>query len=78
MGVRRSNVGPLKTSPFGQSLCQTQISILDILNVCLRLKSSPSLTVTKIEHFLKGPRFPYMICCFRRSLSIIEYTANFS
>jgi len=32
---------------------QAQISILKILNVFLRLKFSPSLNLTKIEHFSK-------------------------
>ena len=38
---------------FAQSLCQSQISILEILNIFLRLKFSPSSTLTKIEHFSK-------------------------
>ena len=42
-----------KTSPFAQSLRQTQISILKILKVFLRLKSSSSLTLNKIECFIK-------------------------
>jgi hypothetical protein len=40
-------------SPFAQSLCQTQISILEIFNIFLRLKFSPSSTLAKIEHFSK-------------------------
>jgi hypothetical protein len=36
---------------FVQSLCQAQILIRGILNVCLWLKFSPSLTLNKIEHF---------------------------
>ena len=35
---------------FPQSLRQAQILILEILNVFLRLKSSPSLTLQKISH----------------------------
>jgi hypothetical protein len=31
-----------------------QILILEILNVCLRFKSSPSLNLNKIEHFSKA------------------------
>ncbi|MBE9547743.1 MAG: hypothetical protein IMF10_09680 [Proteobacteria bacterium] len=42
-----------KTPPFDQSLRQIQILILKILNVFLRLKSSSSLTLNKIEHFAK-------------------------
>ena len=42
-----------KTSPFAQFLRQTQILILEILNVCLWLKSSSSLNLNKIEHFSK-------------------------
>jgi hypothetical protein len=40
-------------SPFAQSLCQTQISILEIYHMFLWLKFSPSLTLAKIEHFSK-------------------------
>ncbi len=40
-----------KTSPFAQYLRQAQILILEILNVFLWLKFSPSLTLNKIEHF---------------------------
>jgi hypothetical protein len=39
--------------PFAQSLCQAQISILEILNIFLWLKFSPSLTLTKIDLFSK-------------------------
>ena len=42
---------PCKTSPFAQFLRQTQILILEILNVYLRLKSSSSLNLSKIGHF---------------------------
>jgi len=42
-----------KTPPFGQSLRQTQISILEIFYIFLWLKLSPSLILTKIEHFSK-------------------------
>ena len=40
-----------KTSPFAQYLRQAQILILEILNVFLWLKFSPSLILNKIEHF---------------------------
>jgi len=55
-----------KTSPFAQSLRQTQILVLKILKVFLRAKSSPSLTLNKIEHFAKvsKPRASYLICAF--------------
>ena len=42
-----------KTPPFTQFWRQTQILILKILNVFLRLKFSPSLNLNKIEHFSK-------------------------
>ena len=42
-----------KTTPFAQSLRQTQILILEILNVLLWLKFSPSLTLNEIDHFSK-------------------------
>ena len=44
---------PLKNAPFAQSLRQTQILILEILNVFLWLKFSSSLTLNKIECFSK-------------------------
>ena len=44
---------PYKTSPFAQFLRQTQILILEILNVYLCLKSSSSLNLSKIGHFLR-------------------------
>jgi hypothetical protein len=40
-------------SLFGQSLCQTQISILELLHIFLWLKFSSFLTLAKIELFLK-------------------------
>ncbi len=40
-------------SPFAQSLCRAQISILEIFHIFLRLKFSPSSTLVKIEHFSK-------------------------
>ena len=58
-----------KTLLFARFQCQTQISILEIPNVCLGLKSSPSpgsrsgifdLNLNKDEHFSKvslGLRF---------------------
>jgi len=46
-----------KTPSFVQSLCQTQILILEILNVCLWLKFSSSLTLSKIEPFSKASIF---------------------
>jgi len=49
-----SKLGDLcKTLLFARFQCQTQISILEILNVCLGLKSSPSLNLNKDEHFSK-------------------------
>jgi len=45
------NRGNFKTSPFAQYLRQAQILILEILNVFLWLKFSPSLILIKIEHF---------------------------
>jgi hypothetical protein len=39
--------------PFAQFRRQTQILILEILNVFLRLKFSPFLNLDKIEHFSK-------------------------
>jgi len=42
-----------KTPLFARFQCQTQISILEIPNVCLGLKSSPSLNLNKDEHFSK-------------------------
>jgi hypothetical protein len=42
-----------KTPPFAQFLRQSQILILKILNVFLRLKFSPSLALNKIGHFSK-------------------------
>ena len=50
---------PLKNTPFrslrlsAQFLCQAQIVILEILNIFLRLKLSPSLNLNKIGHFSK-------------------------
>ena len=45
-----------KTSHFAQSRCQAQILILEILNVFLWLKFSPSLTVDRLERFKIGSR----------------------
>ncbi len=42
-----------KTPPFAQFQRQAQILSLEILNVFLRLKFSPSLNLNKIEHFSK-------------------------
>jgi len=42
-----------KTPPFAQFLRQTQILILEILDVCLWLKFLSSLALNKIEHFSK-------------------------
>jgi hypothetical protein len=42
-----------KAPLFAQFLRQTQILILKILNVFLRLKLSPSLNLNKNEHFSK-------------------------
>ncbi len=43
--------------PFAQSLRHAQISILKIRPVFLRLESSPSLTLAKIEHSARGSTF---------------------
>ena len=43
-----------KTPQFDQSLCQVKILILEILNVFLRLKFSPSLTLNKLKRFETG------------------------
>jgi hypothetical protein len=40
-------------SSFIQSLCPAQISILEIFHIFLGFNISPSLTLAKIEHFLK-------------------------
>ena len=45
-----------KAPPFGQSLRQTQISVLEILNIFLQLQFSSSLILPKIEHFSKVSR----------------------
>jgi len=50
------------------SLRQAQILILEILNVFLWLKFSPSLTLNKIEHFSKVSLF---VCLANRKLEII-------
>jgi len=42
---------------FAQSLRQAQILILEILQVFLWLKFSPSLTLDKIEHFETGSTY---------------------
>ena len=49
-----------KTSLFALFLRQTQILILEILNVLLWLKFSPSLNLNKNKHFSKASfnRFP--------------------
>ena len=43
-----------KTPPFSQSRRQAQILILEISNIFLWLKFSPSLILNKIEHFSKA------------------------
>ncbi|MFH2044105.1 MAG: hypothetical protein ABIK92_03045, partial [Pseudomonadota bacterium] len=43
-----------KTPHFGRSLRWAQISILEILNVFLRLKFSPALSLTKLKRFESG------------------------
>jgi len=61
---------PLQNAPFrslrlsaqspacnGTGRRQTRISILEIFNIFLWLKSSPSLILTKIEHFSKVSKF---------------------
>jgi hypothetical protein len=42
-----------KTPPFAQFRRQAQILILEIFNIFLRLKFSPSLDLNKIWHFSK-------------------------
>ena len=44
---------PCKTPPFAQFRRQAQILSLEILNVFLHLKFSPSLNLNKIERFSK-------------------------
>jgi len=51
LGKTLDRRGNFKTCSFAQSLRQAKILILKILNVFLWLKSSPSLTLNKIEHF---------------------------
>jgi hypothetical protein len=65
--------GLCKTPSFAQFLCQAQILILGILNVCLWLKFSPSLSLNEIEHFSKPSiyqryrfRFLFNISCAKR------------
>ena len=53
-GERTIPIANFKTPHFGQSLRQTQILILKILNVFLRLKFSLSLTLTKLKRFETG------------------------
>jgi len=54
-----SPMRPLKNAPFrslrlsAEFQRQAQILILEIFNIFLWLKSSPSLILTKIEHFSK-------------------------
>jgi hypothetical protein len=48
------NRANFKTSHFAQSLRQDQILILEILNVFLWLKFSPSLTLNKLKRFETG------------------------
>ena len=44
---------PLQNTPFAQFLRQSQIVILEILNVFMWLKFSPFLNLNKNEHFSK-------------------------
>ena len=48
-------------SQFAQSLRQTQILILEILNVFLWLKLSPSLILNKLKHFETGSLKSYKV-----------------
>jgi len=60
-----------KTSPFAQYLRQSQILILEILNVFLRLKFASFLILNKIEHFETASdkiNFPGRYSEFRKSL----------
>jgi hypothetical protein len=43
-----------KTLHFGQYLRSTMVSILDILDVFLRLKPSSALILTELQHFETG------------------------
>jgi hypothetical protein len=46
---------PISKRPsFDQFLCQAKIVILEILNVFLRLKFSPFLTLNKLKRFETG------------------------
>ena len=54
-------------SQFAQSLRQAQILILEILNVFLWLKLSPSLTLNKLKHFETDS----VVKFFRRRLSLL-------
>jgi len=59
-------------SPFAQSLRQAQILILEIPKVFLRLKSSPFLTLDKIERFETASRvYCFSILIFIQSQSSI-------
>ena len=51
--VMKTNRDLCKTPPFAQLLRQAQILILEIFNIFLRLKFSPSLYLNKIGHFSK-------------------------
>ena len=51
MSDRKRLIFPISASPLS-GICQhAQILILKILNVFLRLKFSPSLTLKKLSHF---------------------------
>jgi hypothetical protein len=50
-----------KTPYFGQSQRWAQFLILEILNVLLRLKFSPTLTLTKLKRFESGSKINR--CC---------------
>jgi len=57
-----------KTPPFAQSRRQSQILILEILNVFLWLKFSPFLALNKIGHFSKVSKL-LLVEFWRNSIS---------
>ncbi|MFH2047453.1 MAG: hypothetical protein ABIK92_20175, partial [Pseudomonadota bacterium] len=54
-----------KTPHFGRSLRWAQISILEILNVFLRLKFSPALSLTKLKRFESGSVVSFFLTDFK-------------
>ena len=62
---------PWKTPLFAQFLRYVQISILEILNVFLWLKFSPSLNLNKNEHFSKVSMFRFQTELFETIFIIL-------